>query len=243
MPESLRPEHLVVRPVAQTYRMREVIPSDPEAIAWAAGLHRELFREIGLVAQLGERLLRRFCYTVMVRDGLMKATVLEVEGRPAGLIAYTTDSKAAHGAATQRYLGMVLRETLVSAILDPRILAGFPGALRLLRDRREERIETGGPVAEVLALGVLPEFRSPEFLRRTGLRPGDLLLGRALADLKLAGFREARGVVLAENKPALMFFRLRASRVEPYPNADRPSYQVWFDVENPRLPDDSTRGQ
>lgn len=221
-------------PKAPVARLREVVPADSEAIAWAARLHRELFSDIGLIAKLGERLLRRFCYTVLVRDGLMKATVFEVDGEPAGLAAYTTDSKALHAAAAERYLGLVLRETLVSMLLEPRILLGFPGAFQLLREREHEPIESGGPVAEMLALGVMPAFRTPDFVRRTGLRIGDLLLAHALADLKQAGCRQARGVVLAENRPALMFFRMRASRIEPYPHAARPSYQVWFDVDKPK---------
>lgn len=212
------------------HRFREVVPSDPQAAAWAARLHRELFRDIGLIAQLGLRLLERFAYTALIRDGLMKATVFEVDGEPAGLAAYTTDSKALHSAA-MRYPGLLLRETLVSLVLDPRILAGVPGAMRLLLHRKREQVEGDAPVAEMLALGVLPKFRTPEFIRGSGLRIGDLLLGHALAGFRRAGLREARGVVLADNRPALMFFRMRASRVEPYANADKPSYQVWFDVD------------
>lgn len=223
---------------APCYRLREVVPSDEQAVAWAARLHRELFSEIGLIAKLGDRLLRRFCYTVLIRDNLMKATVLEVDGKPAGLAAYTTDSKAVHAAASQKYLGFLLREAIVSTLLDPRIIAGIPGAVRLLFERGNERTEGDRPVAEMLALGVLPPYRTPEFIHRSGLRVGDLLLHHALAYFKEAGFREARGVVLADNRAALMFFRMRASRVEPYPNAAKPSYQVWFDVEKtpPQLP-------
>jgi ribosomal protein S18 acetylase RimI-like enzyme len=212
------------------HRLREVVPSDPQVVAWAARLHRELFGDIGLIAQLGERLLRRFCYTVLIRDGLMQAAVFEVNGAPAGLAAFTTDSKALHAAATSRYAGLVMRETLVSLLLAPRIVLGLPGAARLLLERGQERIEGGAPVAEMLALGVLPEFRNPEFVRSTGLRIGDLLLNHALGRFRQAGFREARGVVLAENRPALMFFRMRAARMAPYPNAAKPSYEVWFDV-------------
>ncbi|HEY7503906.1 MAG TPA: hypothetical protein VH700_07365 [Gemmatimonadales bacterium] len=212
------------------HRFRDVTPSDPEAAARAARLHRELFADIGLIAQLGEHLLEHFAYTVLIRDGLMKATVFEVNGEPAGLAAYTTDSKAAHSAVL-RYPGLLLRETLISVARDPRILAGVPGAMRLLLHRKHERVEGNVPVAEMLALGVLPQFRSPAFIRDSGLRIADLLLNHALAEFKRAGFREARGVVLADNLPALMFFRMRASRVEPYPNAEKPSYQVWFDVD------------
>ena len=217
-------------PGVPPFRLREVVPSDAQAVAGAARLHRQLFSDIGLIAQLGERLLRRFCYDVLIRDGLMSAAVFEVNGAPAGLAAFTTDSKALHAAAMTRYPGLVVRETLMSLLLEPRIIFGLPSAARLLFERRQERIEGGAPVAEMLAIGVLPEYRSPEFVRRTGLRIGDLLLAHALAHFKRAGFREARGVVLAHNRPALMFFRMRAARMEPYANAAKPSYQVWFDV-------------
>jgi ribosomal protein S18 acetylase RimI-like enzyme len=212
-------------------RLREVVPSDEQAVAWAARLHRELFSDIGLIAQLGDRLLRRVCYTRLISDQLMRATVVEVNGEPAGLVAYTTDSKAVHTAVSGRYLGFVLREAILSLFLDPRIILGVPGAARLLFERRNERIEADRPVAEILAIGVRAPFRTPEFIRETGLRVGDLLLTHALASFKQAGFKEARGVVLADNRPALMFFRMRASRVEPYACTARPSYQVWFDVE------------
>jgi hypothetical protein len=217
-------------PTPPAYRLREVSTSDPESVAWAARLHLDLFSDIGFIAQLGERILRRVCYGVLVRDGLMKATIFEVDGQPAGLAAYTTDSKALHAAPSERYLGLVIREILLSTILEPRIIAGFPGALRLLLERRHERIEGGLPIAEFMALGVLAPYRTPEFVRSIGARPGDLLLDHALAYFREAGIREARGIVLADNRPALMFFRMRASRVEPYPKAVNPSYQVWFNT-------------
>jgi hypothetical protein len=236
--DHLQPVHLMSVPFSETAAgsasapgAPEVGPSDPVSVHWAARLHRELFRDIGPIAQLGERLLRRFSYSVLVRDGLMRATVAEVDGEPAGLTAYTTDSKALHAAATGRYLRLVIGETLLSVLLEPRILTRFPAAFRLLRERQEEPIESGTPVAEIMAFGVLPPYRTPEFVRRTGIHVGDLLLSHALGNIKRAGFREARGVVLADNRPALMFFRMRASRLEPYPNAKRPQYQVWYDLD------------
>jgi ribosomal protein S18 acetylase RimI-like enzyme len=218
------------------HRLYDVDPGSEADVAAAAKLHRELFADIGLIAQLGDRLLRKFCYSVLVRDGLMGAAVFEVDGQPAGLAAYTLDSKAVHQAVTRRYLGLVLRESLVSLLLEPRILRGFPAAGRLLLERRHERIEGDAPVAEMLAIGVLPPYRAPAFVRRTGLRIADRLLARALTYFRQAGVREARGVVLAGNLPALAFFRMRASRIEPFPGAVKPSYQMWFDVEKPRGP-------
>ena len=216
------------------HRLYDVDPGNKADVAAAARLHRELFADIGLIARLGERLLRRFSYSVLVRDGLMGATLFEVDGQPAGLAAYTLDSKAVHQAVTGRYLGLVVRESLVSLVLEPRILLAFPAAARLLLERRDEQTEGQAPVAEMLAIGVLPPYRTPAFVRQTGLRIADQLLARGLAYFRQAGVREARGVVLAGNLPALAFFRMRASRIEPFPGAVKPSYQVWFDVDRPR---------
>jgi ribosomal protein S18 acetylase RimI-like enzyme len=216
---------------APSHELRDIDPRVPLETRWAARLHRELFAQVGLIAQLSERLLARFAYTTLVRDGLMKATVALVDNQPAGLATYTTDSKAVHQAVTNKYLGRVVREALVSLLLEPRMLLGVPGAIRHLFERRHERIDGGAPVAEVLAIGVLPPYRSPEFIRRTGVRIADQLLARSLTHFRHAGVREARGVVLANNLPALAFFRMRASRIEPYSSAVDPSYQVWFDVE------------
>ena len=214
-----------------SHELRDIHPDEPVETRWASRLHRELFAQVGLIAQLSERLLQRVAYTLLVREGLMKATVALVDGQPAGLATYTTDSKGVHDAVTRKYLGHVLRESCVSLLLEPRMLLGVPGAIRHMLERRHERIDEGAPVAEVLAIGVLPPYRSPEFIRRTGLRIADQLLIHGLTYFRNAGVREARGVVLANNLPALAFFRLRASRIEPFPHARVPSYQVWFDVE------------
>jgi hypothetical protein len=217
------------------HRLYDVDPRNRTGVAAAAKLHRELFADTGFVAQLGDRLLRQFCYGVLIRDGLMGAAIFEVDGQPAGLAAYTLDSKAVHQAVTGRYLGLVVRQSLVSLLSEPRILLGLPAAARLLLERRRERIEGNAPVAELLAIGVLPPYRAPAFIRQTGLRVADRLLARGLAYFRQAGVREARGVVLA-GSPALAFFRMRASRIEPFRGAVKPSYQVWFDVEKPRGP-------
>ena len=88
-----------------------------------------------------------------------------------------------------------------------------------------------GPLLAVLAIGVLPPFRSPDFVRRTGLRVADRLLEHAMRYFRAHGVRTARGVVLADNPPAVAYFRMRGSRIEPFPDAEKPSYQVWFDVD------------
>ncbi len=210
--------------------VREVDPDSERDTAWAAELHRELFADIGLIAQLGQRVLQRFCYGRLVKDRLMRAALAVVDDKPAGLIAWTKDSRAVHRAALGSHLGAALREIVLATIIAPRILLGMPGAARLLAERRNENSAGGRPVAEVLALGVREEYRNRQFLRETGVRLSDSLLHRALTMLVADGVTEGRGVILAANKPAIAFSSLRAKRVIPYHNAAHPSVEIWYDI-------------
>jgi ribosomal protein S18 acetylase RimI-like enzyme len=221
------------RPVAgcALHRIRPVNPDDDAATATAARLHRELFGEIGPVAKLGQRLLQRYCYGHVLRQGMMKAVVFEVDGQPAGLAAYTTDSVALHQAALRSHLGFVLRETLLALLREPTLILRLPGAAGLLWERRCEKLpETSVRFAEMVAFGVMPAYRSVHFIRKTGLRVADLLMDYVLDDVRRQGFPWGRGVVLVSNRPAVRFFTARAARVEPFPSAVRPSIQVWFDL-------------
>jgi hypothetical protein len=212
------------------YRIRAVDPDNEGDAATAARLHAALFGEIGPVARLGERLLRRYCYGYVLRAGLMKAVLCEVDGQPAGLAAYTGDSVELHRAVTRSHLPFVIWETLRALAAQPQLVARLPGALRLLWERRREKLPaTRGKVHEMVAFGVLPPF-GWRFARLTGLRVPEMLLDYVLADARAQGFAEGRGVVLISNKPAVAFFTARASRVEPYAPAVQPSIQVWFDL-------------
>ena len=229
-PETSTPP-LAWEPQRPAWEVREVDPSSARDTAWAAQLHRQLFTDIGLIAQLGERVLQRFCYGRLIKDGLMRAALALVADKPAGLITFTKDSKAVHRAALGSHIAPALREVVIATILAPRILLGVPGAARLLYERRNEQLGDGAPVAEVLALGVREEYRNREFLRTTGIRLSDSLLHYALVELKASGVTEGRGVILTSNRPALAFCRLRASRVRPYDNAAHPSIEVWYNID------------
>jgi hypothetical protein len=214
------------------YRIREVDPDvDADAVT-AARLHAQLFGEIGPIAKLGDRLLRRYCYDYLLRTDLMKAVLIEVGGEAAGLAAYTGDPVALHSAALRSHLPFLVSETLRALVEQPSLLRRLPAAAQLLWDRRRERLPVeGGKFAEVVAFGVLPQFLTRQFIRRTGLHVSDLLLEHVLDQVWARGFPRVRGVVLVSNKPAVSFFSVRASRVEPYPAAAKPSIQVWLDMD------------
>jgi hypothetical protein len=212
--------------------VRALDPSNPTDTLWAARMHLELFGDIGMIARLGERVLDRFCYARLVKDGLMVASVAVVDGRPAGLSVFASDSQAVFRAILGSHFPLMVREVIAAAILSPRILLGFPQAARLVWERRTERLEPGRPVAEMLAFGVREEFRHHDFIRATGLRVSEKLLYHTLTTCRAMGIREGRGVVLARNRPAVAFLRMRARRVAPYANAAQPSVEVWYDLDH-----------
>src|SRR5437870_7661476 len=185
------------------------------------------------MARLGEMFLRRFCYGVLLRDDLMRAALFEVDGRQAGFVAYTSGSITFHREAVRRHWAYVAWLIALSMVHDPRLVARVLKAVRLMFSRRAELDLGRDPLGEVLAIGVLPEYLSPEFVRRTGVRIGDELVAHAAAALRRAGVDRMRMVVEARNKPALLFYHRLGGRFETYEHAAEPMMHVWFDLKDP----------
>src|SRR5438093_6667712 len=185
------------------------------------------------MARLGERFLRRFCYGVLLRDGLMRAALFEVDGSPAGFVAYTSRSITFHRQAIGRHWAYVAWLIALSVICDPRLVARLLKALRLMFSRRAELSLGRDPLGEVVGIAVLPEYLTPEFVRRTGVRIGDEPVAHAAAALRRAGVDRMRMVVEARNKPALLFYHRLGGRFEPYEHAGEPMMHVWFDLKDP----------
>ncbi len=220
----------MIRPQpAAAHGLRPVDPRDRRDVAAISGLHLALLGH-GPMARLGELFLRRFCYTVLLRDGLMRATLFEVEGRPAGFVAYTSRSISFHRHALRRHWAYVAWLIGLSVVREPRLVARLLKAVWLMLSRRAELRLGDDPLGEILAIGVLPDYRTPPFVRRTGLRIGEELVAHVAADLRRAGVQRLRMVVEAHNKPALLFYHRLGGRFEPYAHAGEPMVQVWFDL-------------
>jgi ribosomal protein S18 acetylase RimI-like enzyme len=211
------------------HRLREIDPACRPDVAAITHLHLKLLGH-GPMARLGELFLRRFCYTVLVREGLMRAALAEVDGGPAGFVAYTSRSITFHRRAIRRHAAYVAWLMALSVLRDPRLLPRLLKAGRLMFSRRAEIRLGQDPLGEVLAIGVLPEYRTPQFVQRTGLQIGEKLIGHAVAYFRRVGVTRMRMVVEAGNKPALLFYHRLGGRFEPYEHAGEPMIQVWLDV-------------
>jgi len=224
--------------------IREVDPENRRQLAAVANLHMRLFHDMGPVAQLGELFVREFCYAGLIRDGLIRAAIYEVDGEPAGMVAYTDRSIGFHRSALRRHWLYVGWLVLLSVIRSPRIAFRLPRAFKVMFSRRHEQHVLGeDPMAEVLAVGVLPEYRRPEFVRRTGLCISDELQDHVFNFFRHAGLSQVRLVADADNMAALLYWhRAGGGRFEPYVLGGKPSVQIWLDLtgDDVRGTDDDT---
>ena len=214
------------------YRIREIDPAGRQDIATVSRLHLVLL-DWGPMARFGEFFLRRFCYTVLLRDGLMRAALFEVDGRPAGFVAYTSRSITFHRQAIRRHAAYAAWLIALSVLRDPRVLPRLFKALRLMFSRRAELHLGQDPLGEILAIGVLPEYRTPQFVHRADLRIGEALIAHVVTALQRMGVGRLRAVVDASNKAALLFYHQLGGRFEPYERAGDPMVHVWFDLTAP----------
>jgi ribosomal protein S18 acetylase RimI-like enzyme len=206
-------------------------PRDDRDIRAITDLHLQLL-PWGPMAGLGRLFLRRFCYTLLIRDGLMEAALFEVDGEPAGFIAYTTRSHTLHREALRRRPAAAALLLAGSVLADPAVLVRLARGARLLFSRSAEKRAGGDPRAEVLAIGVLPAYRTAAFARSAGLQVSRELVLHAARRFRDAGLTEMRMVVDAFNKPTLLFYHGLGGRFEQYTRAGDPMVQVRFDVDS-----------
>jgi ribosomal protein S18 acetylase RimI-like enzyme len=209
--------------------LREIDPSLGADVTAVTGLHMRLLGH-GPMARLGEPFLRRFCYTTLLADGLMRVALFEVDGRAAGFIAYTSRSITFHRVAIRRHAPYVAWLLARSVLRDPRRLARVGKAVWLMVSRRAERDLAQDPLGEVVAIGVLPEFRGADYARANGLSIGEALVGHVMARLRADGVTRMRMVVEAHNTATLLFYHRLGARFEPYEHAGEPMVHVWFDL-------------
>jgi ribosomal protein S18 acetylase RimI-like enzyme len=211
------------------YEIREIDPSNEKDVATVTRLHLELLPQ-GPMAGLGELFLRRFCYTRLIRDGLMKAALFQIGGNPAGFAAYTDRSITFHRKAIRKRWGYVAYLVLLSVAREPRILARLPRAVRLMLCRRCDLALGEDPLAEIVAIGVRRNYTRPSFVRRTGIKISEELIKHALSHFRQVGLDKVRMLVDEDNKAALLFYHSMGARIEPYEQANEPTVQVWLDL-------------
>jgi len=216
------------------YEVREIDIRNGRDVETVARLHLQLLPQ-GPMAGLGELFMRRFCYTTLISDGLMKTALYEIDGDPAGFIAYTDRSITFHRKAIKERWPYVAYLVLLSIIREPRIIARLPRALRLMLCRRCDLNLGEDPLAEIVAIGVRRSYTRPSFVRRAGIQVSQELVGHAASYFRQVGLDKVRMLVDKDNKAALFFYHSLGARIEPFELANEPTVQVWLDLEHQSL--------
>jgi ribosomal protein S18 acetylase RimI-like enzyme len=197
-------------------------PAPAPDLAW---LHAALLPE-SPVARLGSRFMQDFYYRVLPREGLLFGAVAYVDAQPAGFIAATHDRLGFMRTGVARAWPRLLAVLGVSVLSGSTPVRAMWQAAQVIRRRsRGERAAGGG---EILSLGVLPAYREPGFVRRSGIRIATDLLDLALGELRARGVQQVGAAVRADNTEAKLFYAGLGWRVDGPRVAARPPGAVEF---------------
>jgi ribosomal protein S18 acetylase RimI-like enzyme len=156
------------------------------------------------VALLGRRFMEGFYYRILPPEGLVFGAVAYVDRQPAGFVAATGDRRGFMRAALRRYWPRAIGMVGLSLLAAPRSLGPVWQACRVMRARRPD--EGGRREGEILSLGVLPAYREPGFIRRSGRRIATDLLDVAVSRLRSTGVEFIGAAVGAANTEAKLFY-------------------------------------
>ncbi len=211
------------------FSFKEVDATDKVVVSTVALLHQQLL-DWG-IAQLGILFLKHVCYTKLIRDGLLKATLCQVNGKPAGFVTYTDKAMTFQRTALNKHWLFVSLLLVVSIFSKPRIIFRLIKEIRMIQYRKIRGESSENYSAEILAIGVLPEYRDPKFIYETRLRISQQLIRYAASYFRKIGFKKMHLLVDAFNKPALFLYQSMGGRLEPREYTEDPLFRVWFDLD------------
>jgi len=209
--------------------IRELAADNRGGLEKVAALHMELL-DYGPMAGLGEWFIRDVCYAAPMEDDLLKVALYEVDGKPAGFVAYTAWSITFHRHALKRHWLRACWVLIASLVRNPSLLGGLLRALRVIASRRSEQKQGSDPSGEVVAIAVRPEYSSAKFVRRTARKVSEELVTHAAAYLQRCGVTDMRMLVDADNKAPLFLYHSLGASFEDYEQGGEPMVQVKFDL-------------
>ncbi len=192
--------------------IKPVDPRDRTGVEEIVRLHSLLLPQ-SPVARLGPAFMRRFYYQQLIRDGLVCADLYYSDGIAAGFIAYTKHAADFMAKGLQRHW-LRLAGVVAGAILRRPLLLGEILRVFLLMRRRKQQSDSVLP-AEILSFGVLPAYRSAEFVRRTGQRISLELFESARDYFDRHNLPSLRMLVETENRQALLFYHALGCEFRP----------------------------
>jgi ribosomal protein S18 acetylase RimI-like enzyme len=211
---------------APVVTIRRVRANDDAGLAAVAALHEELL-PFGPIAALGAGFLKVVAYRAPVRDGLLELALAEVDGKPAGFVAWMADSERFHAEAMSKHVLLAGAQLALALVRDPRRLRAMPRILRTLRSRTHDD-EDRSSFGEVIGIGARPDYLTAKFRKQSGSWLSRDLVAFAAEDLHKAGKNRLRMFVAAENKRTLLLYQLLGAQFERVEHGGEPTMAVTF---------------
>lgn len=211
------------------YTIGPLDPSNKNDVEAVSRLHSKLL-DWGPISQLGILFLRHLVYSSLVQDDLIQAVLCKVNDTPAGFITYTIHSNTFYRKGFIRHWLKSFFLILISILQNPRVLLRLSRVLLLLFSFRSEKTKEEDPSAEILAIGVLPEYRNPQFIYTTGFHLSRDLVERAVSYFKSRGLKKMHLFVDEFNKPVIYFYKFMGGNASPYRRAGETMIKIWFDL-------------
>lgn len=187
------------------YVLTPLTPVEQASPSDLTELHCTLLPDSPIVL-LGRRFMESFYYKTLVQEGVLCGAVAYVDGVPAGFIVGTVEAAGFMRRALRRHPLRLAWLFGVSVLGDPRRLAALWESWQIMRGQPETPVGADN-VAEILSFGVLPTYRSPKFVRQSGLRISLDLLQLMLQQLYACRARRVRVVVDEDNLEARLFYQ------------------------------------
>ena len=193
------------------YRLEPFDRTHPAMARELGRLHIALLPSSPVVL-LGERFIESFYYPTLMKMDLLFGAIAYVDDKPVGFISATDDASGFMGRAIVRYPLKLAWTLFVSVLLDPARISALYEAWQIMRGRKGQE-ETDERIAELLSFGVLPEYRSIDFVRSTGIKVGQDLFDFAIEQLKDRSVNTVAALVDQDNLEVAMTYRARGWHV------------------------------
>ena len=157
------------------------------------------------MALLGPQFMEQFYYADLPRMDLIFGAIAYVDDVPAGFIVGTANSSSFMQQALKKKFFKVASVMALSVLRSPRRMAAVWEALQIMRNLPPPDAESAA-AGEILSFGVLPQFRTREFLMKTKLRISQDLLKAVMSEFAARGVPRARVIVDHDNLEARLFY-------------------------------------
>lgn len=134
-------------------------PENSADVNAVADLHFKFLGDSPIVA-LGERFVRKFFYTTLVRDAAVIVDMCRADDKIVGFISYTRDPKHFISGAVKRHFFSLCWLMGVSALLRPALIKSILQTFQIMAGRTEESKAPDPKLGEVISLVALPEYQT-----------------------------------------------------------------------------------